>query len=415
MIRATIIGTFRVKNNRIVKYAVRNDVTGHVKEVEPEKIKHLIKTEKLKLSNYRLTTDNKLIPIRKTQSSVEKHYWLMNKDNTVAMFNSKGTIIKCIGTMPLDYGGDIREWIETRSRFSCARNVKEFFKSIGINSTEDFIHIVHCVSLHDTFWVKEVGSKIKWNTVSPYRHNYSDVISTYALEGTLTGGKEKNYFSPVMSTAGSFPHTWKYNKGKIEFIKASSKYTLGGSNSGREPFSEYYASQIAQYVGFNCVEYRIRKHIRTDKRVDIVTECDCFTTEEVGTVTASVLELKSYEEVAEFCKRLGKYSLETFIDMLFLDCLLLNTDRHFGNIEFFVDNDSLKILGITPIFDNNYALLPRFMEGYDTFERSEYIARDNRSFDDLYKLVRKHKNYRKELIRLKEFIMRSVFKMGLSH
>ena len=88
--------------------------------------------------------------------------------------------------------------------------------------------------------------------------------------------------------------------------------------------------------------------------------------------------------------------------MFFLNCLLLNTDRHFSNIEFFMDNDSLKVIGMAPIFDNNYSFLPRFIEGYDVFNREEYVARDGRTFDELYKLVKKNKSFNKELIKLKK-------------
>ena len=89
--------------------------------------------------------------------------------------------------------------------------------------------------------------------------------------------------------------------------------------------------------------------------------------------------------------------------MLFLDCVLLNTDRHFSNIEFLFNNDTLKILRIAPIFDNNGALLPRFIEGYDEFVREDYIARDGETFEEVFSLISNYKNFTKLLIRLKSF------------
>ena len=191
----------------------------------------------------------------------------------------------------------------------------------------------------------------------------------------------------------------------ITFVKAGSKYTLGGSNSGREPYSEYYASVVADYLGFNHVNYSIREHRRRDNRIDIVTDCNCFTTEQTGTVTAYLLGLDSYEKVIDYCKALNTKSFNTILDMLFLDCLLLNTDRHFSNIEFFVDNRTLEVKELTPIFDNNFSFVPRFIEGYDTFDRSEYLARDNRTFEDLYALVKKYKDYKGKLLSLKKLIL----------
>lgn len=398
MIVATVIEVFR-ENNKIVGYRLQSN-TNEVKDVTSNQLKVAVKNKKVFLTNYKLTTDNRLIQSYNT-NDIDRYY-IMNKDIIVAEFNIFLGTFKIFKKLPLDFK-DLEQWLDCRKRFSCVRDVKSFFESIGIKDTRDFIEVTHCVSLHDTFWVKHIKSNLKWKNVSPYCNNYSDIISTYALEGINLGINGKNYFSPVVGTDGSFPHTWKYSKESIKFIKAGSKYTLGGSNSGREPFSEYFASQLGKYLGFNCVEYSIRNHIRYDKRVDIITECECFTSESIGSVTAHNLNLDSYERVIDYCKSLSKNAYNTCLDMLFLDCLLLNTDRHFSNIEFLVNNDTLEVLDIAPIFDNNYSLLPRFIEGYDTFNRDDYIARDNRTFEELYNLIKEHKSYQKVLINLKTF------------
>lgn len=392
----------KLKNKGIYTYIIQ-DERGDIEEMQSNILKNQIKSGKLLLEGYKLTSNDRLIQVKKytkfNNTNINK-YVLMNKDKAVAdidnMFNTQ--IIN--GRLPYDYI-NFTDWIANRIKFSCVRNIREFFKPIGIQSTEDIIKITHCVSLHDTFWIKEEKSKLTWKEVSPFRNNYSKIISTYALEGILIEG-DKNYFSPVISTDGSFPHTWDFNNGDIKFIKASSKYTLGGSNSGREPYSEYYASIIAEFLYFIHVKYSIRNHKRHDGRIDVVTECACYTSENIGTVTAHNLNLNSYEDVINYCKALNKESYKTCLDMFFLDCLLLNTDRHFSNIEFFINNDTLEVLKLTPIFDNNYSLLPRFIEGYDEFNRSDYIARDNRSFENLYALVKSNRSYVKELIKLKK-------------
>lgn len=341
--------------------------------------------------------------LSKTQFS----HLLMNKDDVVTSVNILSNQIEPINPKKLPYGfEDIKSWLEERKKFSCARDIKEFFYKIGIKSDEDFIEVTHCVSLSDTFWIKSVDSKLRWENVSPWINNYSDVISTYALEGILVQG-DKNYFSPVVSTFGSFPHTWKFNEydKSIKFIKAGSKYTLGGINSGREPFSEYYASVIAKELGFNCVEYTIRNHIRCDGRIDVVTECSPYTSEKIGAIPSNKLGIKSYEDIIEYSKNLSKESFETVVDMLFLDCLLLNTDRHFGNIEFLMYNDSLEIVGVAPIFDNNYSLLPRFIEELEEFDIKEYRVRDGRTFEELFNLVKQYKDFKPILLKAKSIVL----------
>lgn len=333
----------------------------------------------------------------------KKDYLLMNKDKLVEKVELPGICADVCGKRPYGYS-NIWEWIRKRKQMYCVRNAKQFLRELGLESTEQFIEQTHLVSLSDSFWVKSDDSSLTWSDVSPFRNNYSKRIGTYALEGFDIGETGEKTYSPVIGTSGSFPHTWKIEDGRIKFIKAGSKYTLGGGNSGREPFSEYYAYIISKFLGFKCVAYELAEHTRHDGRVDIVTKCDCYTTEQVGAVSAYELGLSSYESVLGYCSSHSKESLSSALDMLFLDSLLMNTDRHFGNIEFLVDNDSLKVLGLAPICDNNRSMLPMYIEGYDNLSETieELYAYDGKTFDELYRLVLKYRSYKTELFKLRE-------------
>ena len=395
MIQMICTKKYRNSQGKIISYKLENS-NGEIMNMNSDILKKNIKEKKLNVKNLKLTSDNRLIDNKDINE-----YAIYNKDKKIASFNKEIGNLIIYDKLPYGFS-TLATWIEGRYKFSCARDTINFFKSIGINDPLDFIEIIHCVSLHDTFWVKRIEDNIKWKDVSPYTHSYSKIISIYALDGILIKDKSRNYFSPVVETDGTFPHTWIWKDNEIYFVKAGSKYTMPASNSGREPYSEYYASVIAEYLNFNSVKYSIRYHNRHDGKIDEVTECKIFTNEEKGTVTANNLGLLNYEDVIEYCKSLSKESYDTILNMLFLDCLLLNTDRHFSNIEFFVNNENQQIIEIAPIFDNNFSMLPRFIEGYDKFNRSDYIVRDNRTFEELYELIKKHKKYTKELIKLKK-------------
>lgn len=348
---------------------------------------------------------------------------LMNKGDVVAELNINTGEHYQLGKLPIGFNC-LNEWIQERTRYSCARDMEAFINDIGLSNKLELIDNTHCVSLNDTFWVVSLSEFYEWelqgrsalamwkNRVSPFRNVYSRFMSRYSLEGItvelvdmLSEYKKSSrpYFSPDVATAGSFPHTWKFNGGDISFYKAGSRYVMPCANSGREPFSEYYASVVAKHLGFNAVHYDIRQHKRLDGKFDEVTACKCFTSEKIGSVPAHKLGLRSYEKVIDYCKKLGDDSYKTILDMLFLDCLLLNTDRHFGNIEFLFDTSTLEVIKIAPIFDNNFCLIPCFMEKLDNFNRSDYIARDDRAFDTVYKLVMSHKSYMNELNMLTDF------------
>lgn len=391
---ATVRSVIR-HGSKVKEYIIENSYGSRV-QVSSEKLKRALRSGNLTLTNYKLTSDNRLIKSEKSSYG----YLLMNKNKVVADFDLVLGLNKVSGKLPIGFKS-ITKWVDKRKKFSCARNADLFFESIGIKNMEDFIEVFHCISLSDTFWVKKKCSDLNWGNVSPFRNNYSRVVSEYAMEGTLSALNDKNYFSPTISTDGSFPHSWKHTDYGIYFLKAGSKYTLGGANSGQEPYSEYFAAKVCEFLNFRHVDYKLALYKRRDGRTDTITTCKCFTSEQYGSVSAYDLGLNTYENVIEYCKKLSKSAYKTIVDMLFLDCLLYNTDRHFGNIEFIVNNDTLEVVDIAPIFDNNYSFIPRFMDGYSEFDRKDYIARDDISFEDLYRLVIRNKKYKNELIKLR--------------
>lgn len=348
-----------------------------------------------------------------------EYFNLMNKNAKVAKFHLEsltgGIEVYKDSKLPIGFE-NIYSWLEERKKFPCIRNKDKFFIKIGLNSNEALINVTNCVSLSDSFWVKPYWSDLTWEDVSPWTHGYSTVLSTYALEGIFEKAIAEKYYSPVVSTNGSFPHAWKYNEGgsTISFVKAGSKFTLGGFNSGREPYSEYFASVIGRELELDCLHYSIRNHTRADGQIDVVTECTIYTSEDIGSVPAYKLGLTTFEEVIDFASCISFDCLNKVLDMLFLDCLLLNTDRHFGNIEFLVDNKTQKVLSLSPIFDNNMAMLPRFVEELERFNREDFTTSTRESFDDLYRLISKHKNFRDKLIKAKSIVLEKPRRVSMS-
>lgn len=58
-------------------------------------------------------------------------------------------------------------------------------------------------------------------------------------------------------------------------------------------------------------------------------------------------------------------------DMLVVDALILNTDRHLGNFGFLIDNDTGIIIGTAPLYDHNLQFLPYASES-DLVDIDEY-------------------------------------------
>lgn len=76
-------------------------------------------------------------------------------------------------------------------------------------------------------------------------------------------------------------------------------------------------------------------------------------------------------------------------DMLMIDCLTINCDRHCRNFGFMLDADTYEIKGMAPIFDMNYSFGASSLYGM-TLPVDEFVARfDTRMFGQFLDTVGK--------------------------
>ena len=102
-----------------------------------------------------------------------------------------------------------------------------------------------------------------------------------------------------------------------------------------------------------------------------------------------------------FCREHG--GEERFREMVAMDAVTANVDRHAGNYGFLVDNDTGEVLGQAPLFDQNMACLPMMME-QDDFDT--YLSMIGPKIgDDFVRMARAliTSDIRAKLIALKDF------------
>lgn len=131
---ATVRSVIR-HGSKIKEYIIENSYGSRV-QVSSEKLKRALRSGNLTLTNYKLTSDNRLIKSEKSSYG----YLLMNKNNVVADFDLVLGLNKVSGKLPIGFKS-IAKWVDKRKKFSCARNADLFFESIGINNVEDFIEV----------------------------------------------------------------------------------------------------------------------------------------------------------------------------------------------------------------------------------------------------------------------------------
>lgn len=328
-------------------------------------------------------------------------YLLLNKNEKIARFSLNEAfdsirIDKQFIKLP-EWYGDLRDFIRNRRAPKHRENIEKLLQLSGCDTLKGFLDISHALSLIDTFWVKDEHSNLEWEDVSLFRHPFNEVIAKTAFEGGLHG-QQLSTTSPEYGTDGSFAKCWIREDGVIKMLKRGSS---GASNAGLEPYSEYYASQVTAKFTNDFVKYDIRSK---DNRICSV--CDIFTSEDYGFVPYAALDTgnTSLDHILDLMRSLG---FEDEIKTMFvLDAVIMNSDRHKNNFGFIIDNKTLAIQGMAPLFDHNLALMPYAVDPEEfIYDGSYYREHGPRIGDDWVKAAAMclTPKTRKTLINLHDF------------
>lgn len=295
-------------------------------------------------------------------------YQLMNKNIVVATYKEKRDIDEYYyeeieqldGYLPHGFI-DINSWIDGRQIAKHRISIERLMRELGLTTRHDFIGMARCLSLTDTFWMKRADEDLAWEDVSLYRNPFDDVIARIAFDGTGMYGRAASPTSPEFATSGSFAKCWIRENNQISLLKRGS---TGYANAGFEPYSEVLAADLLEAAHINHVPYSIvRFHGK------LASKCPLFTSENVGFVSAHRFFDKPFgvRDMLDFCRKHG--SEERFREMVVMDAVMANVDRHAGNYGFLVNNVTGDVLGMAPLFDHNMACLPMMMaqDDFDSY------------------------------------------------
>lgn len=257
--------------------------------------------------------------------------------------------------MPLDLectGEGIIKWLERRVIPKNRTFVDEILKALGLshNDIKGIIDMCKGLSLNDSYWIVPDGFEGSYAQHNLYENQFSEMLALVAITGV---GQSREAFttSPELTTNGMLPKAWRFVENDGIYLYKGG--TSGASNAGREPYCEYYASQIAETMQLNAVHYDLEswKGITASK-------CALFTSVDTSYIPIGrIVRTGGIQKCLDFYDSLGVEFGEQIRSMLVFDALIYNEDRHFGNFGVLRDNHTGKIVAPAPIFDNGLSLL----------------------------------------------------------
>ena len=256
--------------------------------------------------------------------------------------------------LPLDLeltGEGVVKWLERRVIPKNRTFVGEILRSLGlsIGDTKGIIDVCKGLSLNDSYWIVPAGFAGRFSDFNLYENRFSEILSLVAYTG-VTQSDAAFSTSPELTTDGMLPKAWRFIESEGIYLYKGG--TSGFANTGKEPYCEFYASQVANAMGIDAVHYDLENWNGI-----LASRCKLFTDIDTAFIPIGrIVKSGGINAVVKHYDSLGETFAGAVRDMLVFDALIYNEDRHFGNFGLLRDNKSGKVTAPAPIFDNGISL-----------------------------------------------------------
>ena len=277
---------------------------------------------------------------------------IMRNDDCVATVENS-VITSCQEDAPiLIKNGRFEDWKRIRTQDLNRPNSRALRRLLGLSTSnpQDVLPAIYYQSLSDAFWMKAADDAAAWADIQFKDDRFFKIA--------LTG---KNHFanpaifqqvqSPEHSNTGSFEKGWKLAGGKWQLWKAGSAEAV---------WSEVFYSNLANLIIPGCaVKYWCE---------DGYSVCDNFIDRDGGECLELFFSLHDDHSDSKTALRLLPEAVhDEYRDMLFLDALMYNWDRHEFNFGL-VTKAGERRVRLQPYYDFNLALFNGATPGVERFE-----------------------------------------------
>ncbi len=301
---------------------------------------------------------------------MEKEYILMNKNTPVLKMRMEDGIIFSVSELydlaylPVNVSNDpaflkrsLHSWWSNRSIPASREKVFDGLDNLGMSSEivpPELLEKCFGLSLSDQYWIKPFGTELTWEAINFFDNDFSDDMGKALFDDMVI--ENPDFISPDNTSEGCLKKKWKIIDGERCLIKA------GGRPFLQQPYNEIIASAICRRLEIeNYVDYQFG--IEKNEPVSI---CKNFITRDTELVSAYAItksqkqpsHISAYQHYVNLCREKGIDDICDRLDeMLFIDHIIRNEDRHYRNFGLIRNVETLEYVGVAPIFDSGSSLL----------------------------------------------------------
>ena len=249
----------------------------------------------------------------------------------------------------------LNQWWADRSIPSTRDGLVSALQALGHPDAARLLEAHLGLSLTDHYWLKPQGGSLAWEDVNFFQNSFPSDVGDTLLGKPIQGNA--NFRSPDWTCGGNLRKRWAILDGNRCLIKA------GSPPFQQQPFNEVIAYKMADRLGIPHIPYTVIWDEGLPYSV-----CKDFVTPDTELIPAwRVMQTQKkdnqtsvYRHYRNCCEKLGVPNVAHALDqMLVLDYLIANEDRHFNNFGLLRNPDTLEWLGPAPIYDSGSSL------GYD--------------------------------------------------
>lgn len=253
-------------------------------------------------------------------------------------------------------------WLNDRLIPTTRYQYDRFVKTLEIYDANSRLKIIienNALSLCDCYWVDIIGNNKKWKNINYYENDFNTKLLSFYLATPFTTYKNKLpiIINPAMTLSGYLPKAWTIKNRQRILLKR-------GTERNIQVYNEICISKIAKECGIKTLEYWKEMYDIYD-----CSACACFCNNELELVSAMNLT-QNVSDSEPLSTQLDNYinlvknnipNIETYIDqMLILDYIIANEDRHWNNFGVLRNPETLEIVDIAPLFDYGNSLWYNF-------------------------------------------------------
>ena len=228
---------------------------------------------------------------------------------------------------------------------------------LDIKDPLELLEYEYSLSVSDNYWLKPAEAKLSYKKRNFFERSFdSDSFAIASFRKNIHYEPDESArHTPNNTLCGYQRKAWTKKDGQLYLLKG------GASWNQQEVINEWLASEIASRLGIYHVPYSIRVYEH-----QLVSVCPCMTDKHTDLVTAENV-LKSVPDIPKNAFKIEYYinalkehgianADDQFDEMLIMDCIMMNSDRHDQNFGILVDTETGKWKSLVPVFDNGTAL-----------------------------------------------------------